>query len=309
MAVCALASTRSFVLVTAVQLRGAGAESRCCSPPGPCPACAQEPQRAVEAYDRAVRLAPRDSRLLYERDQLAKRTAVPPERRLVALEERMDLVRERDALAVEAAALYCQLGKPDAAAQLLASRRFQPWEGGEGEALAQHARCHLALARRALAAGDAERAVRLCEEARACPAHLGEARHLLANDSEARYWLGRALEASARQVGGSSVHIAAPAAAAAAAGPERRRRAARSVSALALNIVLVPSFQARLLSDCSLPLHGCPPLQEEARQQWEAAAAFQGDFQGMAVCAFSEQSLHSALALRALGREQVRALP
>lgn len=60
----------------------------------------------------------------------------------------MDLVRQRDALAAEACALYCQQGRPQAARELLQGRRWQPWEGGEGEALSQHVRCHLALVSR-----------------------------------------------------------------------------------------------------------------------------------------------------------------
>ncbi|KAL4858553.1 hypothetical protein ACK3TF_001510 [Chlorella vulgaris] len=202
----------------------------------------QDAERATAAYNHAVTLAPDDSRLLYERDQLAKRCRVPPSERLAALEPRMDLVRGRDALAVEVCALYNQLGKPGAAAALLASRRFQPWEGGEGAALGQHVRSHLALGQGALAEGRAEDAVAAFSAALESPHNLGEAKHLLANDSEARYWLGCALDAAGRQ--------------------------------------------------------------EEAATQWEAAAAFQGDFQGMAVCAFSESTLHSALALRRLGREQ-----
>jgi hypothetical protein len=132
--------------------------------------------------------------------------------------------------------------------------------------------------------------VRLCEEARACPHRLGEARHLLANDSEARYWLGRALEAAERQVGDWAVHS---------------RDATESLTShlLLLTHAICTNVHALAL----VPPRPKPP-QAEARQQWEAAAAFQGDFQGMAVCAFSEQSLHSALSLRALGREQVRVL-
>lgn len=72
------------------------------------------------------------------------------------------------------------------------------------------------------------------------PVDLGEAKHLLANDADVRYWLGRALQAAGNQEG--------------------------------------------------------------ARHEWEAAASFRGDFQGMAVCQLSEMSLFSALALRALGR-------
>lgn len=111
------------------------------------PTALQDPAAAAAAYDRAFALAPTDSRLLYERDQLAKRCGAPPAQRLAALEAHPDLVSHRDALAAEACALYCQEGRPEAARALLEGRKWQPWEGGEGEALAQHVRCHLALVR------------------------------------------------------------------------------------------------------------------------------------------------------------------
>lgn len=163
---------------------------------------AQDAERAASAYDAAVALAPDDSRLLYERDRLARRRRVAPAQRLAALEAHMDLVRGRDALAVEACALYNQLGRPAAAAALLASRRFQPWEGGEGAALGQHVRAHLALGRAELAAGRAGEAAAEFRAALESPPNLGEAKHLLANDSDVRYWLGAALEAAGKQVGG-----------------------------------------------------------------------------------------------------------
>ncbi|KAI7845803.1 hypothetical protein COHA_000715 [Chlorella ohadii] len=202
----------------------------------------KDPKAAAAAYDRACALAPSDSRLLYERDQLSKRCGTAPAQRLALLESHPELVQQRDALAAEACALYCQEGRPVAAKALLEGRRWQPWEGGEGEALAQHVRCHLALGHAALAAGRAEEAVTLCQAALESPANLGEAKHLLANDSDVRYVLGCALAADGRQ--------------------------------------------------------------EEAEEQWRAAAEFEGDFQSMAVCPFSEQTLFSALALRKLGREE-----
>lgn len=142
----------------------------------PSPNRPQDPQRAAAAYERAQALAPADSRLLYEADQLAKRCRVAPAQRLAALEARMDLVRGRDALAAEACALLCQAGRPQAAADLLRSRRWQPWEGGEGEALGAHVRCHLALGRQALAAGRAEEAAQLFAVALESPPNLGEVR-------------------------------------------------------------------------------------------------------------------------------------
>ena len=55
--------------------------------------------------------------------------------------------------------------QPDRAAtskrmQLLSTRKFQPWEGGEGQALGQHVRTQLALGREALAQNDYPCAVR-----------------------------------------------------------------------------------------------------------------------------------------------------
>lgn len=59
----------------------------------------------------------------------------------------------------------------------------------------------IAQARAALAAGRAEEAVQLCQAALGSPENLGEAKHLLANDSDVRYALGCAFEAAGRQVG------------------------------------------------------------------------------------------------------------
>jgi tetratricopeptide (TPR) repeat protein len=80
----------------------------------------------------------------------------------------------------------------------LLSRNFQPWEGGEGGAFLQYTRAHLALGRFELAKGNAERACQHFQAALTPPANLGEAKHLLANDSDIQLWLGRAL-AAARQ--------------------------------------------------------------------------------------------------------------
>jgi tetratricopeptide (TPR) repeat protein len=113
-------------------------------------------------------------------------------------------VQERDDLSVELCALYNQVGRHREALALVRSRRFQPWEGGEGGALGQHVRSHLALGREALAQRDPARSREHFEAALSPPANLGEARHLLANQSDIHYWLGCACEesgdsASARQ--------------------------------------------------------------------------------------------------------------
>lgn len=148
---------------------------------------------ARTVYDKAVRVDPEDARLRYERDQLWKRTGVAPIRRLHALEKCLDLVAKRDDLTLELCALYNQIGRHDDALRLLEGRRFQPWEGGEGVALGEHMRTHVALGRRALEAGDAKTAAAHFAAALEAPDRLGEARHLLANCSDLHFWLGEAL--------------------------------------------------------------------------------------------------------------------
>jgi len=155
-----------------------------------------EPAKARMAYDRALKAIPTDARLLYERDQLWKRMGETPKKRLRELTRRHDLVRQRDDLSVELSALYNQTGQHEKALALIESRHFQPWEGGEGGPLGQHVRSHLALGRRALAAGNVALAREHFEAALRAPLNLGEARHLLANPSDVHYWLGRALAES-----------------------------------------------------------------------------------------------------------------
>ncbi|MCJ1682079.1 DUF5107 domain-containing protein [Rathayibacter sp. VKM Ac-2928] len=111
-------------------------------------------------YLRARELAPRDARLLYELDQLADRLGHSAADRLERLEDEHDLTLSRDDLTVEYAGLLIEAGRAQEALSLLESRRFQPWEGGEG---------------RTLAAWDAARAALGLDPATP-PSTLGEAR-------------------------------------------------------------------------------------------------------------------------------------
>jgi tetratricopeptide (TPR) repeat protein len=155
----------------------------------------QQPANARAAYERAFACAPEDARLLYERDQLWKRLGEPPAKRLRELEKHLDLIHQRDDLSVELCALYNQTGQHVKAMELLGRRHFQPWEGGEGQALGQHVRTQLALGRAALHRRDYPCSREHFERALTAPKNLGEAKHLLANQSDIHYWLGRACAA------------------------------------------------------------------------------------------------------------------
>ena len=149
----------------------------------------RRPAKARAAYEKAFRADPASARILYERDQLWKRLGDRPAKRLRELERHAELVARRDDLTVETRALYNQTGQHEEALALLSGRKFQPWEGGEGQALGQYVRSRLALGRIAGRRGGRRRPGAFLSAA-APPQNLGEARHLLANQSDVQYWLG-----------------------------------------------------------------------------------------------------------------------
>ena len=151
-----------------------------------------EAARARTAFARARACSPADARLLFEQDQLLKRTREPLASRLQQLEAELPLVTERDDLSVELAVLLNSKGRPQAAREVLLGRAFQPWEGGEGLVLDEFTRSSILLAHRELAMGHAASALTLLQQALDPPESLGERRHLLANLSLLLYWLGRA---------------------------------------------------------------------------------------------------------------------
>ncbi|WAC52204.1 DUF5107 domain-containing protein [Frigoribacterium sp. SL97] len=155
-----------------------------------------DPDLAARHYDDALRVRPDDSRLLFESDELAGRLGASADDRLAELESRIDLVAERDDLCVVRARLLTEVGRPDDALAVLTSRSFQPWEGGEGQVLGAWDDACLAVSRRALAEGDADRARSAVEAALTPPATLGEARHPLATTAELHLALGDALAAA-----------------------------------------------------------------------------------------------------------------
>ena len=164
-----------------------------------------KPAKARAAYDRAFRANPQDARLLFERDQLWKRLGETPAKRLREFEKYPALVAQRDDLSVEFCALLNQTGRHVEVMQLLAGRQFQSWEGGEGGPLGQHVRTELAFGREALAHHDYPCAISHFENALTAPRNLGEAKHLLANQSDIHYWLGCAL-AAAGEIGKAKQH-------------------------------------------------------------------------------------------------------
>jgi tetratricopeptide (TPR) repeat protein len=144
----------------------------------------RDPERAVRFYRRAVEADPDDPKLRYEADQLARRVGDSPAARLAALADAGDLIASRDDLTLAYAELLVLVGRHDEAVSLLSSRRFSPWEGGEGEVIRVWTLAQRSVAGDALARGDGAGAAATLATAIAVPASLGEAPHPLANRSD-----------------------------------------------------------------------------------------------------------------------------
>ncbi|WP_232548337.1 DUF5107 domain-containing protein [Propioniciclava soli] len=157
-----------------------------------------DPAAAEAHYDRALALAPGDARLVYELDQLRKRTGCAPQQRLAHLAPHEELVAQRDDLTVEYVELLTHLGRAEEALGILEARDFQPWEGGEGRVLAAWEQTMLALAGAARAGGRPADAVAFVNRALDPPVTLGEGPHPLANRSALHVALGDALAAQGR---------------------------------------------------------------------------------------------------------------
>jgi tetratricopeptide (TPR) repeat protein len=145
-------------------------------------------------YLRALELDPVDPRLVSEYDQLCAKLNDPLAERLAFLTRHADLVLQRDDCTVALAALHNLTGNPATALNIVTSRRFHPWEGGEGSVLRQFTTARIALGRTALAAGDGETALQHFTGAMDTPDNLGEAYHLLQAKADVNYWIGMALK-------------------------------------------------------------------------------------------------------------------
>ncbi|MCR2799417.1 DUF5107 domain-containing protein [Microbacterium sp. zg-Y818] len=152
------------------------------------------PTEADAAYAHALGLAV-DARLVFERDLLAQVRGLGPAERLALLEEHPDRLHERDDLALVHATLLLDAERVDEAWTLLTGRVFRPFEGGEGRVIAAFDRASCVLARRMLAAGNAQAAAALLSDGLVPPASLGEGRHPAVPQAERLVLLGDALVA------------------------------------------------------------------------------------------------------------------
>jgi tetratricopeptide (TPR) repeat protein len=149
-------------------------------------------ERALELLEKAFSLDPTDARILMELDQLYKRLNKKPEMRLANLQKYPELVNDRDDLYLEQASLHNISGEYEKAFDLLMSRQFHPWEGGEGKVTSQYIFSLVEMAKKAIQQKNFTLAVELLQKARKYPENLGEGKLPGAKENELFYWLGEA---------------------------------------------------------------------------------------------------------------------
>lgn len=151
-------------------------------------------------YERAFRANSSDARLLYEWDQLKKRAVLAtPSERLSFLQRHADLVDQRDDLFVELLTLFNQCDQSEEALRCMSSRRFSPWEGGEGLVSAQYVHAHRCIGLESLDESRYQSALEHFEAARHYPENLGEGKHLLTNERDLDYLSGLAAKGLGQQ--------------------------------------------------------------------------------------------------------------
>lgn len=151
--------------------------------------------RADAYFQRALALSPNDARLVFERTVLSSLRGVPAGERLAAIERYDRSVLDRDDLALLYVNLLLDAGRAEEAWQIMSTRNFQPFEGGEGMALEAYDRAVVQRAR-TLMEQDPAAAVTLLREGIHAPANLGEGRHPAHSMAERFVALGDALKLS-----------------------------------------------------------------------------------------------------------------
>jgi len=155
-------------------------------------------EQARQYLEKAFALDVSDARVLMELDQLYKITGRPFPERLALLEKYPILIGSRDDLYLEKVTLYNNLKQYEKARQLLANRKFHPWEGGEGKVVGQFLLCHIELAKEALACQEFQKAIDLLSAVQTYPLNLGEGKLYGTQENDINYLTGCALEGLGR---------------------------------------------------------------------------------------------------------------
>jgi len=153
-----------------------------------------DPDRALTYLEKAYKLDTTDGRVLMELDQLCKRLNHPVKQRLSLLLAHQNIADSRDDVYLEKVAIHNFAGEFYKAYNLIMSRKFHPWEGGEGKVSGQYLYGLTELAKHDLVNGIFNEAISKLEQAQVYPHNLGEGKLYGTQENDIFYWLGCAYE-------------------------------------------------------------------------------------------------------------------
>jgi len=154
----------------------------------------KDPEKAILELKKAFVLNPSDSRILFELDQLYKRINIPVDERLDFLQKYPELVNQRDDLYLEQILLQNLSSDFPKALELIMSRNFHPWEGGEGKVTGQYLTSHIELAKKSILARDYQTAIDHLNETVVYPSNLGEGKLFGKLENDINFWFGIAYQ-------------------------------------------------------------------------------------------------------------------
>lgn len=147
-------------------------------------------KKAINFFERAFHLNTDDSRILYELDQLYKRTNRDLESRRDLMENNLNLVKMRDDFFIEYTTILNILGFSSKSLELILSRQFHVWEGGEGLVVEQYTYALKQLAIHEISNKNYEKAIEYLNRAKIYPHSLGEGKLINAQENDINYYLG-----------------------------------------------------------------------------------------------------------------------
>ena len=150
--------------------------------------------KARESLEQAFALDTTDARVCYELDQLYKRINLPHKDRHAFMMKHVDLVKRRDDFYVEYVSVCNQLGEFETALDLLLSRQFHVWEGGEGRVVEQYVYALKQLANNAIRKNDYQTALDDLQRAKVYPHNLGEGKLINAQENDINYYIAVCLK-------------------------------------------------------------------------------------------------------------------
>ena len=150
----------------------------------------QDAKMAKREMEKAFFADSTDARVFLELDQLYKKLEMSYEDRLEKLEAHMDLVQSRDDLFIEYVTLKNMVFAHESALTLIESRKFHPWEGGEGKITTQYTIALTEIAKNKMKNKNWDHAKILLKRALIYPENLGEGKLEGTKDNQIYYLLG-----------------------------------------------------------------------------------------------------------------------